>query len=170
MSDGSPTKQEKLDKLDSLVRDIGVAMFTTTDTNSQRLYSRPMALCGGYDNGAFYFFTYSDSNKVDEFKEDRQVNLAFGCPKDSKFVSVAGIAKTETDRSVMEAKWDESLKAWFADGLDTPGIMLIKVSGTEAQYWDSRNQTMLHAYGVLKATLTGEPVQDAGDNETVTLP
>lgn len=131
MSDGSTTQQEKLDKVDALINDIGIGMFTTTDVDTGHLYSRPMAQQGGLDDGSLYFFTYQDSSKVDEFQDDRQVNVAFGCPKDSKFVSVAGIASLVQDRSLMEKKWDESLRAWFAEGLDTKGITLIRVKASE---------------------------------------
>ena len=163
------TQQDKIDKLDKMVRDIKIAMFTTTDEHNKRLYSRPMAAQDGLDNGSLFFFTYEDSNKVDEFKTDRQVNVSFVDNSSSRYASVAGVAKLVGDRSIMEEKWDESLRAWFADGLDTKGIILIRVDATEAQYWDSRNQAMLHVYGAIKAYVTGEPVKDAGENETVTF-
>ena len=166
----APTQEQKIAKLDELVKDIKISMFTTSDETSPHLYSRPMAAQGGIDNGSLFFFTYSDSNKVDEFKHDRQVNVAFADNANSKYASIAGVAKLVHDRGIMEEKWDESLRAWFADGLDTKGIVLIRVDATEAQYWDSRNQIMLHVYGAIKAYVTGEPLKDSGDNETVAFP
>jgi len=164
-----PTHDEKVKKLAELIEAVKVGMLTTTDTQSGRLHSRPMNTQGGLDGDSVFFFTYQDANKVDEFKEDRQVNVAYADATKSRYVSLAGFAKLVTDRKLMERKWDPSLNAWFADGLDTPGIALIQVRATEVQYWDAPNQTMLHLYGVAKAKLTGEPVHDAGENEVVTL-
>jgi general stress protein 26 len=69
----------------------------------------------------------------------------------------------------LKQKWAKPLRAWFPDGLDTDGICLIDVTVGDAQYWDSGNQVMIHAYGVLKSLVTGEGVKDAGDNEKVSL-
>jgi general stress protein 26 len=164
-----PTTQEKREKLDEILRDVQISMFTTTDPDTGRLHSRPMHLQGGIDDGSLYFFTYESSDKVDDFTEEREVNCSFADTSGSKYASVAGRARLVKDRAKMEDKWAEPLRAWFADGIDTPGIVLIQVNVNEGQYWDSRNQTMLHAYGVLKAAITGEPVKDAGDNEKVSL-
>ena len=169
MPDDSPTQSEKEKKLDSLVREIKLAMFTTTDDDSGRLYSRPMHLQGGLDGGHLYFFTYRESSKVDDLKQDRQVNCGFSNPDDNAFVSCTGRASITTDRNLMRDKWAEPLKAWFPQGIDTDGICLIDVTVEDAQYWDSRNQTMVHAYGILKAAITGEGVKDPGENEKLSL-
>ncbi len=169
MSDDSPTQQEKVQKLDELLRDIKTAMFTTVDDDSGRLYSRPMHLQGGLDGGHLYFFTFDESAKVDDVQAKRQVNCGFSKPGSNEFVSIAGTATITRDRGKMEQKWSQPLKAWFPDGLDTKGICLIDVDVDDAQYWHTRNQTLMHAYGIVKAALTGEGVQDAGDNEKVSL-
>lgn len=169
MPENEPTPAEKRQKLDAILNDIGIAMFVTTDPDTNRLHGRPMHLTGGLDDDALYFFTYESSDKVDDFTTEREVNCSFADNASSKYASVAGRASLVHDKAVMEAKWEEPLRAWFAEGLDTNGIVLIKVAVSQAQYWDSRNQTMLHAYGVVKALVTGEPVKDAGDNEKVSL-
>ena len=163
------TQDEKVAKLDALIRDIKVAMFTTVDDQSERLYSRPMHVQGGLENGELLFFTYAASGKVEDFKQDRHVNCAFAKPDAAEFASVSGIASLTRDRKLMEERWEPTLKAWFPDGIDTPDIALIRVRVSDAQYWDSRNQAMIHAYGMVKAAVTGRPVKDAGENEKVNL-
>ena len=169
MSDPQKTHEEKLRKLDSLVRDVGIAMFTSADAQTGLLHSRPMAVQGGLDSNTLYFFAYQDSAKLDEVRQDHHVNCAFADPGKKHFVSITGTAGVTTDRAKMNEKWTPSLKAWFPKGLDTPGICLIKVLVNEAQYWDAPNQTLLHLYGVAKAALTGEAVQAAGENEKLKL-
>ncbi len=164
-----PTQEEKVKKLEALIADIKVAMFTTIDDPSGRLHARPMHVQGGLDAGHLYFFTYADSAKVKDFRHDQQVNCAFAKPGDSQFVSISGRARLTQDFALMKEKWAAPLVAWFPDGLETDGIALIDVHVDDAQYWDSRNQLMVHAFGMVKAILTGESVKDAGDNEKLTL-
>ena len=169
MSKDEPTQAEKIEKLDALLRDIKTAMFTTVDDDTGHLHSRPMHLQGGLDAGHLYFFTYDQSPKVGDVQAKRQVNCGFSKPGSNEFVSISGTASLTRDRAKMEQKWSEPLRAWFADGLDTDGICLIDVDVQDAQYWHTHNQTLMHAYGIVKAALTGEPVQDAGENEKVSL-
>jgi general stress protein 26 len=158
---------ERLKKLDDLIESIGIAMLVTENPDSGHLHSRPMQVQGGIDDGKLYFFTRSDSAKVDDFLHERRVQCAFSSPSDEKYVSVAGRAKLSTDQALMKEKWSPLLKAWFPDGVDSPDVALIIVEVDEAQYWDAPNGLMIQAYGAIKAALTGEPVKDAGENERV---
>ena len=36
--------------------------------------------------------------------------------------------------------WRSVAGRWWPDGIDTPGIVLIKVSGTRAHYWDGEDE------------------------------
>ena len=160
---------EKIEKLDKLIRDIGICMFTTVDADTGKLHSRPMAVQGGLDGHDLYFFSYRDSAKMDDVQDTVKVNCAFSCPKDQHYVSVEGDARMTFDRAKMEEKWDASLNAWFGKGLDTPGICMIAVRVGDAQYWDAPNNTLIHLYGMAKAAITGESVKDAGENEKVSM-
>ena len=39
---------------------------------------------------------------------------------------------------------------------------MVKVEVQQAEYWDAPSSTMLHAYGYLKATLTGKSPEPGG--------
>ena len=169
MSDDAKSQDEKVKKLDDVIRAIGTGMLTTVDDKTNKLYSRPMAVQGGLDGKSLYFFTYEQSAKTDDIRDDGDVNIAFADTGKQKYASITGKAYLSTDRAKMEEKWDPSLKAWFPDGLDTSGICLIRVDVADAQYWDAPNQIAVHLYGMLKAAVTGEGVKDAGENEKVSL-
>lgn len=168
MAHDPKTQDEKLRKLDAMVRDIGVAMLTTSDAQG-RLHSRPMHLQGGVEDGRLYFFAYRRSPKVEELEHDRQVNCAFAEPDDNRYVSIAGTARIRQERDLMERMWNMAQKAWFPQGLDTPGICLIEVEVEDAQYWDAPNQAMVHLWGMVKAAVTGDRVGDPGDHEKLNL-
>ena len=163
------THDEKVRKLDALIRDIKVAMLTTADP-SGRLYSRPMYALEGLDaEGCLNFFADRDSAKVDELRQDAQVNCAFARPSDQEYVSASGTATVTQDKAQLRANWTAAAKPWYPDGPDTPGLCLIRVKVSDAQYWDAHNKTMLQALGTLKAVVTGERVKNAGENEKVSL-
>lgn len=69
----------------------------------------------------------------------------------------------------MRELWQPPLKAWFPQGLDTPGIALIKVEATEAEIWDAPASTAAHILGLIKSQVTSKP-QNVGDNEVLQLP
>ncbi len=58
------------------------------------------------------------------------------------------------------------MRTWFPQGVDDPEAAILEVKVDSAEYWDAPNSTMVHAYGYLKARLTGESPHP-GENEKV---
>ena len=75
---------------------------------------------------------------------------------------MSGRASLVRDKADIEAHWSEILKTWFPKGKDDPDIALLKVVVQQAEYWDAPSSTMLHAYGYLKAALTGQSPEPGG--------
>ena len=44
------------------------------------------------------------------------------------------------DKAEFEAHWTKGLERWFQDGVDTPGLVLIKVHANRIHYWDGENE------------------------------
>ena len=81
----------------------------------------------------------------------------------------ANLAEQVLDRAKAEELWNPLLKAWFPDGLDTPGLALLKVHATSAEYWESAHSSkVITLLGYAKAAVTGK-TPDAGENETVRM-
>ena len=160
-------QQEAITKLISLIEKIEFAMMTTIDTDGV-LRSRPMATQKTEIDGDLYFFTSDKTHKAEEIERDNRVNLSFAEPRDNVYVSVSGTASISHDRAKMEELWNPALKAWFPDGLDTPGICLLKVNVEQGEYWDSPSSTLVHAVGFVKALVTGKRA-DGGENEKINL-
>jgi hypothetical protein len=73
------------------------------------------------------------------------------------------------DRAKAQEPWNPMLKAWFPDGLDSPGLTLVKVHPDTAEYWAAAHSSrVLTLLGYAKAAVTGK-TPDAGDNETVRM-
>lgn len=153
-------------KIWSLIKDTRFAMLTSED--GEHLRSRPMAVSQSGFDGTLWFFTKASSHKVDEVEAHRRVGVSFSDPSAQNYVSLSGTASLVQDRAAIDAHWSELLATWFPKGKDDPDVALLKVAVTQAEYWDAPNSAMVHAYGYVKAKLTGEPPHP-GENEKVTL-
>ena len=147
-------------KLWDLIKTVEIAMMVTED--GEHLRSRPMAVSQKQFDGTLWFFTRASAHKVAEVEQDHRVNLAYAHPGKQDYVSVSGRASLVRDRAAIDQHWTESLRTWFPKGKDDPDVALIKVAVQQAEYWDAPSSTMLHAYGYVKAVVTGEPPQPGG--------
>ncbi len=165
--ENTKTREEAIEKLNGLIEDIDFAMLTTIDTDGV-LRSRPMSTQKAEFDGELWFFTSDRTHKTEEIERDSRVNVSYAEPKDNVYVSVSGAASISKDRAKMEELWNPILKAWFPDGLETPGICLLKVNVEQAEYWDSPSSTLVQVAGFVKALVTGKRA-DGGENEKITL-
>ena len=161
MTEATPEIREKLW---SMMKDINIAMLTTED--GSHLRARPMAASQSDFDGTLWFFTKVSSHKVVEVGADQRVGVTYADSGKQDYVSLSGTAKLVTDKAAVEEHWSEVLRTWFPKGKDDPDIGLLKVTVDAAEYWDAPNSTMLHAYGYVKAVLTGEPPHP-GENKKV---
>lgn len=132
------------------MRDIDFAMLNTL-TEDGKIAGRPMSNNGdvAYD-GDSYFFTYEDTRTVHDIKRKADVTLSFQgskglLGKPPLFLSVEGRAELIRDRAAFEKHWNSDLDYWFEQGLDTPGIVLIKVHATRIHYWNGNEDGELLA-------------------------
>ena len=55
------------------------------------------------------------------------------------FISIEGEASLIRDKAEFEEHWVPDLDRWFTQGVETPGLVLIKVEGKRVQYWDGED-------------------------------
>ena len=163
MSEKTPTQH-----VAELVERAEIGMLTTM-TSEGRHVSRPMALQRTEFDGDLWFFAYQDSDKVAQISVHPEVNVGFANSKQSEWTSVSGTAEVVHDRAKAEELWSAPLKAWFEDGLDTPGLTLIKVHADSAEYWESPSSKVVRLVGMAAAAATGDSDKFPGKNETVNL-
>ncbi len=163
--ENTKTRDEAIEKLNGLIKDIDFAMLTTVDTDGV-LRSRPMSTQEAEFDGTLWFFTSDKTHKVEEIERDNRVNASYAEPKDNVYVSVSGTASILKDKAKMEELWNPILKAWFPKGLDDPNICLLKVAVEQAEYWDSPSSTLVQIAGFVKALVTGQRA-DSGENQKI---
>ena len=134
-----------------LLADQRIGMLTTTDP-AGTLISRPMALQEVEFDGDLWFFAARESRTVAHVRADPRVNVAVG--SGSTWISLTGRAAAVEDRA--------------KNGPDDDGVVLLKVTGESAEYWDTPGGRLASVISFAKAKMTGEPYS-GGENETVRL-
>ncbi len=151
-----------------LVKDARICMLTTCDADGT-LVSRPMGLQETEFDGDLWFFADDGSHKAMEIGANPAVNVSFADSKGSSWTSISGSAQIVRDRQKTADLWSAPLKAWFPDGPETPGLILIKVHADSAEYWEGPGSKVVQLLGMARAAVSKDPDKFPGDNATVNL-
>lgn len=129
---------KSLSDLSKKMRKIDVAMLST-HTEGGAIAGRPMSNNGQVEyDGTSYYFTWENSRMVADIVRDPKVSLAFQGRK-AFLVAVAGKAELIRDKDQFEAHWTPDLDQWFDEGVDTEGLVMIKVRAARVHYWDGED-------------------------------
>lgn len=163
------TRAEGLAKVRELVKHAEIGMLTTMTSDGAHV-SRPMGLQQIEFDGDLWFFTYDTSNKAAEIAANPSVNVSFSDRKGTEWTSIAGTAQLVHDKAKAEELWSPFLNAWFEQGLDTPGLALLKVRADSAEYWDGPSSRVVSLLGMVRAAITHDSSNyPAFDNKEVDL-
>jgi general stress protein 26 len=119
-------------------------------------------------DGDLWFFTGASTPKAQEIEKDRNVNVSYAEPKANKYVSVSGLATVVHDRQKAQELWNPLFKTWFPKGLDDPNLALLKVTVTQAEYWDAPSSSFVSLAGFVKVLATGH-LPEIGENKKLEL-
>jgi general stress protein 26 len=125
---------------------IDIAILST-HTSDGRIACRPMSNNGDvkYD-GSSFFFSYEQASCVSDIGRDPNVALGYsssGIIGGSVYIAVEGAAKLIREKAAFEARWTPDLDAWFENGIDTPGLVLIKVEAKRIKIWEKNQEREL---------------------------
>jgi len=149
-------QNQNVSKLVELVKEVKSCMLITIEKYTDLLSGRPMGISQIDDDGTMWFFSKNTSHKIDEIEQNRHVSLAIISESKNIYLMINGSANISYDYDKMQELWNPIMKAWFPLGLDDPDIILIKVTPSEASYWDSSSSKMLVLYNMVKAIVTGK--------------
>lgn len=123
------------------MRDIDFAMLLTHSIG-RKIAGRPMSTNREVEyQGDSYFFTWSHARMVDDIDRNPDVGLSFQgarhlLGKPGIYIHVEGIAEVIRDKQAFAEHWNKELDRWFEQGVDTPGVVMIKVRAQHLHYWD----------------------------------
>jgi len=138
---GTMTMQEIAKK----IADIDFTMLSTRAATGE-IAARPMSNNGDVEyDGDSWFFTSDDTQMVKDIERDAQVGLSLQgkqglLGKPGIFIAIEAKAELVRDKAVFEEHWNKDLERWFADGVDTPGLVLIKAHAHRIKYWDGEDE------------------------------
>ncbi|EYF01851.1 pyridoxamine 5'-phosphate oxidase family protein [Chondromyces apiculatus] len=134
-----------LPELAKKMGDIDFAMLMTR-TEGGEIAGRPMSNNKdvAYDGDSFYF-TQEESRMVGDIVREARVALSFQgnkglLGKPGIMIAVEGRAELIRDKEQFKKHWVPDLERWFEKGVDTPGLVLIKVHATRIHYWDGEDE------------------------------
>jgi len=125
--------------LSKKMKKIDIAMMST-HTSGDEIAARPMSNNRDVDyDGTSFYFTSEQTRTVSDIEKNRNVGLTF--QGDGGFqIAVEGDAQLVRDKSAFDKHWNPDLDEWFEDGIDTTGLVMIKVDATRIHYWNGMNE------------------------------
>ena len=130
-----------LSDISEKMRDIDFAILSTR-TQSGAIAARPMSNNRQVDyDGDNYFFTLQETGSIRDITGDPNVGLSVQGRSGALgmkpfFITIEGRAELIRDKGQFAEHWTSDLDEWFKDGIDTPGLVLIKVNAQRLHYWD----------------------------------
>ena len=163
------SKQEQIDKIQAMVKDIKYTMMTTRN-DENHLHSCPMntpeTSIGAKE---IWFIGHKPSETVDNINKNPEVNLAYVTQDDEKYLSISGTAELVEDKEKLDELWSVMYNAYFEQGKEDPKVQLIKVVPHGAEYWANGN-TITSAFKMAAAAVTDTAIEKSlGENFSVEL-
>jgi general stress protein 26 len=156
-------KIPELNKLGDLIKDMSVGMLTTLNSHNA-LVSRPMAALELDGDGALWFFTDKNSEKVESLNT---MNLSFTDEGDGTYVSLSGRGELHSNPERIKELWTSFAKPWFPDGPDSPNLVMLKFVPNTAEYWDAPHSKMVRMFAMAASITAGRPI-GMGEHDTLT--
>jgi len=134
--------------LSDKMRKIDFCMLSTREGDAG-VSTRPMSNNGDVEyDGDSWFFSFEDTRKVAAIARDPQVSLSLSASPSllgnpGIFVVINGQASIVKDKAAFEEHWVEGLERWFDEGVNTPGLVLIKVHAARIEYWDGEEHEVI---------------------------
>jgi general stress protein 26 len=147
--------KEAIFKLQNLVDDIMICLFCTNLKTDNGSTCRPMTALKVCDQGSIWFFSEKKSEKNKEISADKMVQLFFSYPSIGSYLIVNGEAEIILDKTKMEDSWKHVAKIWFKEGINDPNISIIKVTPSDAYYWDLDGNRMINFLKSVVSVVTG---------------
>lgn len=145
--------ESKKEHLKDLLESFDTAMLITHHGDLE--HARPMAIAGVDDANTLWFVTSQDAPKTDEIRSDSRASVTL--QSNTRYVALSGRASLVDDRQKIHELWKPTWKTWFPNGKDDPKLVLIRVTVTDAEFWDNAGtKGIRYVFEAAKALVTGD--------------
>ena len=135
----------KLSDISEKMRDIDFAILSTR-TAGGAISGRPMSNNRQVEyDGDNYFFACDHHGAVKDIEGDRNVAVNYQSKSGMLgmkpfFITIEGAAELIRNKGQFAQHWTKDLEEWFKQGIDTPGLIMIKVHAQRLHYWDGYDE------------------------------
>ena len=163
------TKQEQLDKIQAVIKDVKFAMMSTTNKKGD-IHAWPMTTNKvNLDDKEIWFIGDKSSDLVKDIKDDARIGLTYATQDEKNYVSVSGDAELPTDQAKLDELWSPVYDAFFANGKEDENVQLIKIVPHGIECWLS-GSTVVNMFKMAAAALQdGKTAEDMGETFSVSL-
>ncbi len=134
--DGVRTQgREAIPEVARQLRAIDICMLATRGDDGE-VHARPMSNNGQVEwDGSSWFFAPADGRLVAEIRQHPEAVATYRADDRFAWVAVSGRAKLVDDAEAKRERWLPELERWFPNGPDDPGVALLRIDATAAQWW-----------------------------------
>lgn len=154
-----------IERVWDVVEKVGVGMLTTRFVGGLR--SRPVEPRLDRDAGVIRIVTDARGLKDDEIDVSPDVGLVVICDGDKAYLSITGTAAVTRDSAMARKIWHKPDDLWWS-GPDDPNVRVLVVTPSLAELWDGPSSSVVTAFKIAKAKVTGEK-PDLGENRKTTV-
>jgi general stress protein 26 len=154
-----------LAKLGELIREIRVALLTTTDRDGG-FHTRPVQTLQVEADGTLWFFTDWSSPKVDELHHDVRVSLGYADSAKNLYVAMIGSGRLIRDIQKAKELWSIEQRAYYPEGPEDERLALLRVVIERAEYWIAPGR-ISYLIAAVTAAVTGTPAGVVGENRKI---
>ncbi|HEX2853773.1 MAG TPA: pyridoxamine 5'-phosphate oxidase family protein [Opitutaceae bacterium] len=149
-----------IEKIRELSKSARVCLFVTLPGQFP-LSTRPMAVQDVDAAGNLWFLSARSSVKNKHINRDPRVQLFFGNPGDSQYLTVHGFATVSDNRALREKYWTPIAKTWIHEGVDDPELTVIRVTVKDGYYWDTEHGKAIALVKIAVGAMTGKTMDDS---------
>lgn len=156
MSTENLQRKEAIEKLKDLVDYIDIGMLSTFQEGTDYPYSIPMSRQEVDEDGTLWFLFSSESETYRHLTRNNKISATFSDIRDYRFLSINGTAEILRDQARIDKYWNKFMEAWFEKGSQDETIRVLKVTPSEAHYWDNKTNKLMTLFKVAASALSGK--------------
>ena len=163
------SKQEKIDKIQEVIKDVKFAMMTTINKKGD-LHAWPMTTTEtSIGAKEIWFIGDKTSDVVKDIQDNPRVGLSYATQDAKNYVSVSGNAELSDDKDKLDELWSPVDNAFFEQGKEDENVQLIKVVPHGVECWISGSSTVNMFKMAAAAVQDGKTAEDVGEQFNISL-
>ncbi|MGP5373189.1 pyridoxamine 5'-phosphate oxidase family protein [Psychrobacter alimentarius] len=162
-------KQEQLDKIQDVIKDVKFAMMSTVN-NKGDVHAWPMTTSEtSLSAKEIWFIGDKTSDVVKDIQDNPKIGLSYASEDEKNYVSVSANAELSLDQAKLDELWSPVYNAFFEHGKEDPNVQLIKVVPHGVECWLSGSSTVNMFKMAAAALQDGKTAEDMGEQFSVAL-